>query len=114
MVFTTYSYNDEIDGDEDDPGEESNIKEEYVVSLPKIQEYLDRASVLTSKLNHLPSDIAQEINKFLRDKCICDWVFRDFKAANVPVRHEFELTDDRPIYYSARRMLHRDNLIIRE
>lgn len=128
-LFTTDSSGNESDDEAEDTSEEDNDDDAYVVALAKEapelpfrtsfpssdeDESLDRSAILSRKLNHLPPDVVQRLNDMLRDKGICAWSFRDLQAADVPVRHDFELTDDAPIYHNPRRASPRDNTIIRD
>lgn len=50
----------------------------------------------------------------LRAMKICAWSFDNLQAAEVLVRHHFELTDTKYIHHNARKFLPQDNQIIRE
>ena len=120
-MFTSESSADESS----DSSDESEDEEQLVVALakegpstgeedPSSDEEADQAASVALKLSHLPDWAGAYISKLLRDCSICAWSFEDLHAAEVPIRHSFELTDDRPVYHNPRRMSPRDNQTVRE
>ena len=122
-IFTTDSSDDESASPDDSSDEDSDEEGDLIVALAKEteasssdseEEETDHAAVLGAKLAHLPGEISSLICALLYELGVCAWSFEDIHAANVPIRHSFELTDARPIYHNPRRMPPRDNQTVRE
>ena len=77
------------------------------------EEDTDRGAILAMKLAHLKARYATILSEMMRDLGICAWSFDDIHAADVPIRHSFELTNHNPIFHNPRRMSPRDNAVIR-
>lgn len=69
---------------------------------------------LRRKLTHLESEEAIKISRTMLQTNVIASSLLDLGPADVPVQHEFELTDDRPIYHTARRMAPKHNEIVRK
>ena len=122
-IFTTESSSD--DESAGDGNETESEDGDFIVALAKEgpgtdsdtdeeDEEANRAAILAAKLAHLTEDHARVVAGLLRDADIIAWSLYDLSAADVPVRHSFELKDYTPIYHRPRRMSPRDNEIVRE
>lgn len=83
------------------------------LSKPALAEKnINQTAAPRRKLQNFPSDTAGGISSMLSDKEICAAPFRDLKASEVPIRHSFELVNDKLIYYNPLHASPHDNRII--
>lgn len=68
---------------------------------------------LLEQTSHLDRAVAKEIRTILRSSDGVATSLHHLSLAEVPVEHSFTLTDERPIYYSPRRLPSRQNDIVR-
>lgn len=106
----------EKDDDEDDIEElllmlayESSRDADFVMN----EEVADDDLVLREKLSHLDSKASSAILRILRDTNVTASTLQDLGPADVLIRLAFDLTDERPIYHTPRRMAPKHNEIIR-
>eukprot|EP00737_Agarophyton_chilense_P004413 gb/GEZJ01005542.1/.p1 GENE.gb/GEZJ01005542.1/~~gb/GEZJ01005542.1/.p1 ORF type:complete len:328 (-),score=34.21 gb/GEZJ01005542.1/:1485-2468(-) len=72
------------------------------------------SSLLPSKLKHLLQDVQASMAVAVKETDIIAWDISGFRAAEFPVMHSFELTDDTPIFSRARRIPPKYNAIVRK
>eukprot|EP00737_Agarophyton_chilense_P002013 gb/GEZJ01002278.1/.p1 GENE.gb/GEZJ01002278.1/~~gb/GEZJ01002278.1/.p1 ORF type:complete len:592 (+),score=68.54 gb/GEZJ01002278.1/:824-2599(+) len=73
-----------------------------------------RSALLSSKMAHLRPDLQKKMTDFLKETDIIAWSSGDLCPADVPVKHSFELTDEKPLHSKVRRMPPRHNAVIRK
>ena len=66
------------------------------------------------KFDHLPNNMQEGLIEKLSDSGALAWTLDDLRPADVPVEHDFELSDDRPIHFSPRRMPPRHSEVVRQ
>lgn len=59
---------------------------------------------LDLKLSHLPDEIKDTFMELFVSQKVVALLLRDLRPTSVPYRHQFEITDEKPVYHSARRM----------
>ena len=88
-------------------------------SVPKAQgatrtsdEDKRRAASLFEKFDHLPDNMQEGLIEKLEEFGALAWTLDDLRPADVPVQHDFELSEDRSIHFSPRRMPPRHSEVV--
>lgn len=77
----------------------------------KIEEEKER--MVLEKLEHLPENKMKSLNRSIIESSVADCSLNNLRQSDVPVKHSFELTENRPIAHLVRRLPPPHNEVIR-